>query len=106
MLAALRQAERDIATGGGATVPLETAIQNFAENDTHLLAVSDNDSMPNSVMQPTGPVEAADAAAMAPAVEGGAPAARRLQRLNGQKRRVEDAGRRRGDHRRVGLHRR
>jgi serine/threonine-protein kinase len=88
MLAALRQAERDIATGGGATVPLETAIQNFAENDTHLLAVSDNDSMPNSVMQPTGPVEAADAAAMAPAVEGGAPAARRLQRLNGQKRRA------------------
>ncbi|WP_431193868.1 Stk1 family PASTA domain-containing Ser/Thr kinase [Gulosibacter sp. ACHW.36C] len=88
MLAALRQAERDIATGGGATVPLETAIQNFAENDAHLLAVSDNDSMPNSVMQPTGPVEAVDAAAMAPAVEGGAPAARRLQRLNGQKRRA------------------
>ncbi|WP_428831950.1 Stk1 family PASTA domain-containing Ser/Thr kinase [Gulosibacter sediminis] len=88
MLAALRQAERDIANGGGATVPLETAIQNFADNDTHLLAVSDNDSMPNSVMQPTGPVESVDVATIAPAVEGGAPAARRLQRLNGQKRRA------------------
>ncbi|WP_428831907.1 Stk1 family PASTA domain-containing Ser/Thr kinase [Gulosibacter sediminis] len=88
MLAALRQAERDIANGGGATVPLETAIQNFADNDTHLLAVSDNDSMPSSVMQPTGPVESVDVATIAPAVEGGAPAARRLQRLNGQKRRA------------------
>ncbi len=88
MLAALRQAERDIANGGVATVPLETAIQNFADNDTHLLAVSDNDSMPNSVMQPTGPVESVDVATIAPAVEGGAPAARRLQRLNGQKRRA------------------
>lgn len=88
MLAALRQAERDIANGGAPTATFASAVQNFSDTGAHLLAVSDDDDLPNSVMQPTGPVDADEAAAVTPvATEGGAPAARRLQRLNGQKRR-------------------
>jgi serine/threonine-protein kinase len=90
MLAALRQAERDIISGGGATTSFAAATERFTDTGMHLLAESDNDSLPNTLLQPTGPVDRlADEPdyAVVPAAAEGAPAARRLQRLNGQKRR-------------------
>lgn len=84
MLAALRQAERDISAGGGAPLPPEAAAQFAADNETKLLAATSESLEP--LYQPTGAIDGAIAPAPAtPTAK--ASAAGRLQRINRQKRR-------------------
>lgn len=84
MLAALRQAERDIAASGGAPVPPEAAVPSNTGNTTQLLATTDDPL--DQRYQPTGAISVESATALAPR-EQGPSAAGRLQRVNRQKRR-------------------
>lgn len=93
MLAALRQAERDIAAGGGAPVPPGSpTLPSDTGEATRLLATADDHGQPwHSVNQPTGAINADPMAAVAEPMlraSAGLPAtAARLERINRQKRR-------------------
>lgn len=92
MLAALRQAERDVAAAGGSPVPpgSPTLPREDAES-TRLLVTADDHEDWNSLTQSTGPIDADPMTAVAEPVvaqvPGLPPTVGRLERINRQKRR-------------------
>lgn len=84
MLAALRQAERDIAAGGGAQLPPEATQVIPSQADTQFLATT-NDSL-DALYQPTGAITDGAIVVSQPSEPLHQSAAGRLQRINRQKR--------------------
>lgn len=93
MLAALRQAERDIVASGGAPVRPETVTPPRQDEDTQLLAATSSagatsaGSSLDHLYQPTGAIDSVEPLAAPVAVPAGPSVVGRLQRINRQKRR-------------------